>query len=197
MQDMRTLLGILVLAVIALGGYWLLQGGSDLAGNSPATTTPQTEGISGTRSYTSTEYGISFTYPARYVLAERDAEGSAQRKHHIITLTDEEYVPPVAGEGPTAITIEMFQNDIDKQTTEGWIRNSSNSNFKLSLDNKLSSTTVAGQSALSYTWDGLYRGDTIAIARPAYVYAFSVTYQSPEDAIRNDFNALIAGTVFQ
>lgn len=196
-MDMRAILGLLMILVIAIGGYWLLNERSvtptpvvnDAA---PATSTAPL------LTYASPEYGIEFRYSSSYQLEERDAPGSAQRRHHIVTLMrKEDLPPPQGGEGPPAITIEMFQNDLDDQTTEDWIRNSSLSNFKLSPDSRLSSTTIAGQSALSYTWDGLYRGDTIAIARPAYVYAFSVTYREPSDSIRTDFNALMRTVVFK
>jgi hypothetical protein len=192
---MRALLGILILIVIAAGGYyWLLNSeGAPVVEPTPAPSADST-----LKTYSSPEYGIEFRYPSAYQLEERDGEGSAQRRHHILTLIRTEDLPaPQGGEGPPSITIEMFQNDLDDQTTEGWIRNSSSSNFKLSLDNRLSTTTIAGQTALAYTWDGLYRGDTIAIARPTYVYAFSVTYREPEDPIRSDFEKLMRTVVFK
>ena len=191
---MRAILGILVLIVLAVGGYWLL----DSTGAPPVEPTPAPSADSTLKAYSSPEYGIEFRYPPAYQLEERDSAGSAQRRHHIVTLMRiEDLPPPQGGEGPPSITIEMFQNDLDAATTEGWIRNSSLSNFKLSLDNRLSTTTIAGQTALAYTWDGLYRGDTIAIARPAYVYAFSVTYREPEDPIRSDFEKLLRTVVFK
>jgi hypothetical protein len=189
---MRAVFGAILVILIAIGGYWLLSRENVSTPSTPTPTTP-----AGLETYSSPEYGIEFRYPSSYQLEERDAPGSAQRRHHIVTLLrKEDLPPPQGGEGPPAITVEMFQNDLDDQTTEDWIRNSSSSNFKLSLG-QLASTTVAGQSALSYTWDGLYRGETIAIARPAYVYALSVTYRELSDPIREDFADILRTVVFR
>lgn len=194
---MKTLLGIVVIVILALGGYWLLSDQATVQ-TPPTATSTATSTSSALKAYTSAEYGVEFRYPSSYELTERDTPGNAQRRHHVVTLIRaQDLPPPQGGEGPPTITVEMFQNDLDDQTTEQWIRNSSSSNFKLSLDNRLSTTSIAGQSALSYTWDGLYRGDTIAIARPAYVYAFSVTYREPTDPIRSDFENLMRTVVFK
>lgn len=144
--------------------------------------------------YASAEYGISFSYPDTYVLTERDAPGSALRKHHIIVLMRKEDLPlPVNGEGPPAITIDIYQNNLDQQETEQWIRNTSASNFKLGSGD-LASTTVSGLPALSYRWSGLYEGTTVALARPDWVYTFSVAYLEMGASIVQDF-ALIRDTV--
>jgi hypothetical protein len=195
---MKVLIGLVVVVVLAAGGYWLL---SDQAVQVPmpnTSTTTATSAPSGNlKSYSSPEYGIEFRYPSGYELSERDLPGSAQRRQHVITLMRSIDLPaPEGGEGPPAITIEMIQNDLDDQTTEEWIRNSSASNFKQS-DGVLSTTTIAGQKSLTYTWDGLYRGDTTAIARPAYIYAFTVTYLTPEDGIRRDFEDMLRTVVFK
>lgn len=138
-------------------------------------------------SYSSEKYGISFVYPDSYVLAEMDAAGSGEREHHIITLMRRTDLPaPEGGEGPPAITIEMFQNNLDNQTTEGWIRNTSQSNFKLG-EGTLASTTISGQPALSYRWSGLYEGTTIVTSKPQWVYAFTVTYLEMGAPIIQDF----------
>lgn len=142
------------------------------------------------RTYSSAEYGISFSYPSRYLLAEHDSLGSALRKHHAITLLRREDLPlPENGEGPPAITIDIYQNNLDKQTTEQWIRNSSASNFKLG-SGLLTRTTVSGLPALSYNWSGLYEGTTVAVAEPNWIYAISGTYMDANSPIVRDFKAL-------
>lgn len=190
---MKALIGIIVIAVLAAGGYWLL---SDQAVQVQTPAIPATD--AGLKTYSSAAYGIEFRYPSSYELVERDLPGSAQRRHHVITLMRIADLPvPQESEAPPAITIEMIQNDLDDLTTEGWIKASGASNFKQSIDGRLSSTTIAGQQALSYTWDGLYRGDTTAIARPAYAYAFTVTYLTPEDGIRRDLGGILQTVVFK
>lgn len=142
------------------------------------------------RTYSSTEYGISFPYPSTYLLTEHDAAGSALRKHHVITLLRREDLPlPENGEGPPSITIDIYQNDLDRQTAEQWIRNSGASNFKLG-NGLLTRTTAGGLPALSYRWSGLYEGTTVVVAEPAWIYAMSVTYMEMGAPIVQDFAAL-------
>ncbi|HEY4516706.1 MAG TPA: hypothetical protein VJG64_02065 [Candidatus Paceibacterota bacterium] len=109
------------------------------------------------------------------------------RKHHVITLMRKEDLPlPEGGEGPSAITIDVYQNDLDHLGAEAWARNTSSSNFKLG-DGRFSSTTVSDLPALSYLWSGLYEGTTIVVAQPKWIYAFSVTYLEMGASIVQDF----------
>lgn len=144
--------------------------------------------------YSSTEYGVSFQYPDTYVIAERDEPGSSMRRAHTVTLMDRDDAAniPEGGEGPVAITVQFFQNDIDDQTIENWIKNSSNSNYKLAINETLRPGTVDGVATLGYTWDGLYRGDSIVFEHKDNIVMMSVTYMSPEDKIRTDFTQLLA-----
>jgi hypothetical protein len=137
--------------------------------------------------YSNSEYGLSFTYPSNYLLEESDSLGSGMRKHHIINLINKKDLPaPEGGEGAPSIIIGIYQNNLDKQTTEQWIRNSSDSNFKLG-EGRLSTTTISGLPALSYRWSGLYEGTTIAVAEPNWVYSFTVDYLEMGDQIVQDF----------
>lgn len=148
---------------------------------------------SGTKNhtYTSEKYGISFSYPDDYVLSEQTMPGGGEREHHSITIIHKNNLPvPTDGEGPPAITIDIYQNNLDKLSTESWIRNTPASNFKLSSEQRLSSLTIAGKPALSYRWSGLYEGTTIVLADDMWIYALSVTYLSPGDDIIQDFVSL-------
>ncbi len=185
----RTSIGIVVLLLAIAGVIYAVMGDTTPAeplqsGNStdtPATTTT-------TKTYTNAKYSISFTYPDTYLLSEMNPEGNAQREHHVITLIRAEDLPaPEGGEGPPSITIEMFQNNLDSQTTEQWIRGSSASNFKLSPDGRTSTTTVDGKQAISYRWSGLYEGTTVALAESNWIYTFSVTYLDMGADIVQDF----------
>lgn len=180
--------------LIAAGAVYFSVAGSPgtpvPAPDSTPTTTPHGGGEAQMRTYSSAEYGISFEYPDSYTLTEVDSPGSAQREHHAIVLQRTEDLPaPAGGEGPPSITIDIYQNDLDDQTTESWIRGSSASNFKLG-PMTLASTTIDGKAALSYRWSGLYEGTTVAIARPDWIYAFNVMYLQMGDDIVQDFVAL-------
>lgn len=183
----KTVIRVALAVALAAGLYFVFTSYIDTTTQEGTAETPDTGSVA-MPTYTSEKYGVSFSYPSSYTLSERDAEGSAMREHHTITLIATADLPlPVAGEGPPAITIDIYQNDLDALTTENWIRNSAESNFKLSPEGRLASTTIDAKPALSYRWSGLYEGTTIALAQPRWIYAFSVTYLEPGAPIVQDF----------
>ena len=149
--------------------------------------------------YVNTKYGIEFSYPDGYVLTEQDIGNTAERDHHAIAImkTEDAAKAPESGEGPTAITIDIYGNATDKLTTEQFIKNTSASNFKISVDGKIATSTVAGQSAFRYTWDGLYRGDSTVVANKTEIYMFSVTYMDSAAVIRDDFAYILSTVKFR
>ena len=177
-------LGLIPFIAIAVAAGWFYVAG----------TPSDTYGAkNGTSTYESAEHGISFSYPDIYVLDEREA-GNGEREHHVIVLMDKEAAAtlPQNGEGPPTITVDIFQNNLDKLAIAEWIENDSRSNFKLSPDGVLASTTVAGTEALLYAWDGLYRGNSIVFAHKDNIVMLSVAYLSPNDAIVSDFASVVA-----
>jgi hypothetical protein len=184
-------MGLIAVIVVLAAAYFILFSANDgLEPSANATTTPQNPSGQQFSTYSNTKYGLSFSYSSEYQLTEMDAPGSALRERHIIVLQrKEDLPPPEGGEGPPSITIDIYQNNLDHQTTEGWIRGTSESNFKLGTGD-LASTTIAGMPAFSYRWSGLYEGTTVAIALPNWIYAFSVTYFEPGADIVQDFAAL-------
>lgn len=144
--------------------------------------------------YSNTASGITFSYPVSYVLTEYERGNPAEREHHAIVLTRKADAAniPENGEGPPSITIDIFGNGIDNVSVDTWIRNTSASNFKLSPDTVLSTTTLAGQAALSYIWDGLYRGKSVVRAHDSHIFMLSVTSIDTSDPINDDFVALLS-----
>lgn len=148
----------------------------------------------GEASYTNTTYGISFMYPDSYRIEEREV-GNGERGHFSLALIDKGIDVPEAGEGPTAITIDVYQNNLDKLSVEKWIRNTADSNFKLSTDEKLIGITVGGVPGFYYHWDGLYQGESTVIAHKDNIVVFSATSLSPSDQIRNDYGKILGSVV--
>ena len=64
------------------------------------------------KTYMNAKYGIEFSYPDMYVLAEQDIGNTAERDHHAIAIIRAEDAAHqhVNGEGPTAITIDIYGN---------------------------------------------------------------------------------------
>lgn len=185
---------IAVLVVIGAAGYIMAR---------PAAEKPVIgegeEIVATNKQFSNSTYGLQFTYPEGYVLAEQDVGNSAQREHHVITLIRESDAAqiPEGGEGPTAITVDIFGNGLDKLGLEQWVMNTSASNYKLSTDQVLASTTVSGKPAVRYTWDGLYRGDSVVVQSSTLIYMFSVTYMDTAAPIRDDFSKLLGSVVLR
>jgi hypothetical protein len=142
--------------------------------------------------YTSSKYGVTFSYPDTYALQEREL-GNAERWHHSIVLINKEWLAkmPDGGEGPPAIGVDIYQNNLDKLSLEEWVRGTSLSNFKLSTDGKLSLASVAGAKAFYYQWDGLYRGESYVTTHSGNIVVFSATYNAEDDQIRKDFREVL------
>jgi len=179
------MLSIALLVLLGVGVFFMLGRESTPSGPKPM------------KNYFNQEYGITFDYPEGYLLSEQDLDGSAQRKRHVITLIREEDSPaPKDGEGPPAISIMIVQNNLDKQTTRQWVEGSADSNFKQSPDQGTAEVKVGGVSGLVYRWDGLYQGETTAVATPKWIYAFSVTFNKEDDDIVADYRSIINSVAY-
>ena len=171
---------IAIVILVALGGaYWYVNQSPEMP--------------SETLAYANSAYGISFSYPDTYVLEEREV-GNGERYHYAITLMDKVAAAniPQNGEGPPAINVDIFQNNLDDLTAAEWVENDSRSNFKLSPDGTLAPVIVADAEGLLYAWYGLYRGNSIVFAHGDNIIMLSVSYLTPDDAILSDFAGLVA-----
>ena len=137
-------------------------------------------------SYTNPDYGVSFNYPDSYRLEERDSAG-----RHTLVLIDEQIHVPPESDGPMAITLDIFHNSA-RQSVIDWVRGTKESNFNLTPDGRLVSTSVGTKEALRYIWDGLYRGESYALSNRDNILVFSVTFNSPDDRIRSDFLQMLS-----
>lgn len=155
--------------------------------------------LEGLSSYKNDTYGVSFTYPKELYLEEKEV-GNAERGHYVISLTENTDTNKklrkggIIGEGPTAITLDIFQNNIDKTLLVDWIKGVSYSNFKLS-NGVYATTSIAGVTGYMYDWDGLYRGHSIVFAYKESIVMVSVTNLTPEDKLLKDFQIIISSLV--
>lgn len=149
--------------------------------------------------YQSEEYGISFVYPNTYYLMEKET-GSPERPQHTIVLVEDtqENRDVIKGtsteprEEPTTITIDIHQN-LMQYNPQLWIQNDTN----WTLGNQqITESTIATKPAFSFTWSGLYEGQSTVISNAPYMYVFSVTSLTPDDQIIKDYNELLRSTEF-
>ena len=153
-----------------------------------------------THTYMNDVYGVAFDYPSRYDLTEASKQdGNAPEL--IVTLTDKKWLPAIDGEGPTAITLEIYKGDESvrarEDAVETWIRSATSSNFHLSTNGTLGETRIANQSGQLYTWSGLYEGTSIATEHRGNILLFTVTYDGNNDMQkRQDFTILMESVRF-
>ncbi len=181
-------LGIVLLILLGIGGVFLkqVQPASPTAFNTPAQTNlVQYAGAA----------DISFVYPKRYTLTERkdSFEGSPIV---VITLIDANTSVPDMSDGPPAISIIEVPNPSDLSLSE-WVKQKSISNFNLSPDQKLSSTTVGGEPAVSYVHSGLYESQALAAEHNKNIFLLSVGSVDASDAIYGDFHRILQTVQFK
>ncbi|MGB4076253.1 MAG: hypothetical protein WBK28_00930 [Minisyncoccia bacterium] len=167
---------VIVLALIAAGA--LFYAGSALTPTPPAPIE---------QLYSNGTYGISFSYPSGYVLSEkRTIEDGA---HHITVVKETDTVPE-GGEGPPALSLDIYPIPKDTETITDFIETASISNFGLG-DGTYTTLLMGSTNAVRYAWSGLYEGETVAFLHNGRVIMISVTFISPTDPIRTDFDALL------
>ena len=179
--------------VIAFAAYFIQQD------SSPAVTPTPAEELTG-NIYNSDTYKVRFSYPDGYYLTEKET-GSPQLPQHTIVLVEDtqENRDVIEGrsteprEGPTAITIDIYQN-FQQYNPEQWIQNSTN--WTLS-NQEIKRSRVQDRDALSYTWSGLYEGTSTVISHAPYIYVVSVTSLTPEDQILADYTSILNSLEFQ
>lgn len=175
---MKLVTGIAVVVALITAGFLFFYSSALF---SPS---PQTQEPSGLNLYANGTYGISFAYPASYVVVEGE-RGTASRPHYAIVLTHEDDVePPLGGEGPTTITVDIFPSA--GKTLDQWIATTPESNVTLG-SGKLTDTSVNGLAAKTYRWSGLYEGESTVFMHKGNIVMLSVTYLAPEDAIVADY----------
>lgn len=150
--------------------------------------------------YENKTLGFSFDYSYRYYLREREA-GTRLRPQTAIVLVEDtienrdllDGISTESREGPTAITIDIYENPT-KLGAEEWIEQDTNWN----LSNKqVTPASVGGKEGRMFTWDGLYAGKSTVVTHGERTYVFSVTSMTREDRILKDYDTLLASVTFE
>jgi hypothetical protein len=180
---------VFVLAIAGVAAYFFLP-------RSSAPTQSSSEQQRPLKTFYNEKYGIAFNYPDNYAVKEQDATGEGT-PHHAIVVADAAALAsvPEGSEGPASITIDIYPNPRN-ESVEKWIRGSNFSNYKLSQDGALSKTSIAGEEALAYAWDGLYPSTSIVFNHKKQIFMVSVGQNSPTDQIVKDFPGVVASIQF-
>ncbi|MBI2021221.1 hypothetical protein HYS99_01770 [Candidatus Giovannonibacteria bacterium] len=155
----------------------------------------------GSKMFKSAKLKISFLYPTGYFATERDLSTGQRYRYEVVLMEDtKENRNLVEGkapgrEAPPTINIGIYQNNLDGMTAENWIRGMGFSNFKLS-DGVLKEKIVGGEKGLAYHATGLYENENVVLAKPDFIYMFTVFYFSPSDEIRFNYENILETVVF-
>lgn len=179
----------LLVAVVLLGGIWFLGRGKEGA-------EPKQSMVA----YSSAEYKVSFEHPSGLYRKEFTNMGTPEKPQLAVVLVEDTQVnrdildgkSELGGEGPTAITLDAYQNP-DELSAEEWANQ--DTNWALS-DKATTPVSVAGQSGFSFNWDGLYQGKSVVVTKGKLAYVFSVTWLTPEDQIIKDFDMVLNSVAF-
>lgn len=154
--------------------------------------------------YENPAIGLAFSYKdgaAGYVLEEQPLDSTPNAPLQTITLTaQDDYTrmqqnPPIVGEGPAMIVINVFANS-KKQFPLAWaMERPEYSSYNLKMGEE-EETVVGGANAVSYLADGLYPTRQVIVAHGANIYVLSGQYLTPESAIRTDFDTLVQSVRF-
>lgn len=152
------------------------------------------------KTYRNDDMGISFSYDPLYYLKEREV-GTKERPQTAIVLVEDtnenrailDGVSTEVREGPTAITVDIYENDRGLSPL-AWAEQDTNWSTGMKTTEPAS---VGGESGISFLWDGLYPGKSVILTKGTKTYVLSVTWLTPEDRIRVDFDALVASVRFE
>ncbi len=186
----------LVVAMVATGAYFIfsrhmvnkLDGTGSI--NSPqagGTTAPAGQ-------YSSEHVGISFTYPDKY-----EVESHHEGEGHVLVLLPKGYVPPENGEGPPTITIAEIPVAAGTDLKQ-WVMSDKRSNWNLAYPayagGNFDPETVDSEPAIAFNYSGLYTAKAVVVLRQNKIYAFSVSWITNEDQIRQDFENVLDAVRF-
>lgn len=182
---MKKLLLIAAVILLSIGGLWLIINNED----------------SSTKEYISEKLGVSFQYPAGYLVKDVDESTGERTRYSIVILEDtpgnRDFFAGQYSEAdpPPTITISIYQNNLDHYTLQNFVKGTSFSNFKLS-DGELIDTSVANEPALRYRATGLWENENVVVARPDFVYMFTGFFDGPDDALIPLFENILKSVRF-
>jgi hypothetical protein len=162
----------------------------------------KTAPIGETTTYSESSVGLEFDYEVGqngYVLMEAGEEDPNIIKNiTLMRVADSESMssdPDFVGEGPAAISINVFENTA-KQFPLSWaMENNAYSNYNLKTEENLE-MVVGGANAISYLADGLYPSQNVVVAHGSYMYVFTGQYMEVGNKMHKDFSNLINSIKF-
>lgn len=193
---------VIIILVIALGITIFRHPASYMPTVYTSTSTISTSAPTGSKAsmvpYSNVEGALSFEYPSNlYIKEVKGGEKNPPKLALVLVQNTQENRDLLDGkiteprEGPTSITIDVYDNKT-KLDAKAWVTKSTN---WVIANSATTTVTVAGMSGFSYTWSGLYEGESVVLAKGDKAYVFSMTWLDPNDQIVRDFDMILNSLV--
>lgn len=166
--------------------------------SNPPQESPTPEPVNAGKTYSDREHGFEFTYPDRYVATEPEGPEEPGILKRVLVLSRSDYdawvVQHVDGDGPAnALSIQAFSNPNDLSPLAWAKANNPSSNFVDGIHNEDYVTiSFAGESAISYTRDGLWSFDVNVVKRRGMIIVTGVSYADKADPAHADFSQILS-----
>lgn len=138
--------------------------------------------------FTNEEVGLQFEFDSTsdgYILTEPENINSIKT----LVLESAHDQNQINSEGGPTITIEVF-NPGPNTTPNDWISSYEHSNYI--SGSILKNVEIDNKTAVNYTWDGLYQGETTTLAHKGWIYSISVMYNDKNSKIYTDYQTLLS-----
>lgn len=192
MTNKSTIIGVIILLLLAAGAYFML---------SIDKSEPNGEVSGNTATFSSGELGLEFDYktgPNGYVLQEMiptEQNDALARVIMLFRTEDTLMAPPEGGEGPPVMAVLVFDND-KKQFPQAWAdENIQYSNINLKMGD-VSEAIVGGANAIRYMADGLYASENAVVAHGDSMFVITGQFIDQDSDLRRDFGPLVQSIRF-
>lgn len=182
---------ILLLAVLLLSACALPAGTTDEQGPNGGITIRNGQEWA---TYTSAGLGVQFAYrqfPDGYVL--RSPKGDDADVLATLTLIRQSDYDALQNnqaprDGPAAIVLEIF-NAPGATSPQDWVQSTPRANAP--AQGNFRRTTLGGETAVRYKWDGLYASESVVTLHAGRAYVFTVSSPATTDSIHADFEEIL------
>jgi hypothetical protein len=181
----RTLSVLVALIIAVIGGVYLYVHSNA----APVQNTAQA------KTYSSSTYGLSFTYPSDYEVEEHPSTEANMVGTIVLIRSEDRAHIPANSDGPPTISISVFKN-AKKQFPLQWAQqNVAYSNYQQKVGSE-TELVVGGANALGYSADGLYLFQVIVVATGDNMYVLSGSYSDEDSLLYQDFNTIVDSVQF-
>lgn len=188
------ILGIILLVLIlSAAGYFIATKNNDTPQASPAPST-----TTGQKTYSNSEHSFEFIYADGYVATEQPIIEEPKVLKRLLVLSQADYdawfIQHAVGDGPAnVLSIQVFSAPENLTPLEWAKANVPYSNFVDGTHKEdYVVTSFAGESAISYTRDGLWTSDVNVVKKGDMMIVTSISYAEKSTATYTDLAHILS-----